>query len=438
MDTGITTVATNWGTMACFRRLCCRFCRIFSSPKCTRFYSVLLLVTIAFIYYNLFFFLTTNHLENPDFVGVNKCPACYGTSMCQEFSHGYLSLTSYSRMRFLDIVNVKNVFYGWHQKLNSDVILKRLGHNKELDSFDRDICKNAGAGVKCDVAKSIFKTKFSRVLETEMLTIADAEGLSDVVRCPSERLLERITAKFMEYIPAKTPKKDWKMMLMTTLAINPEPIMYMIFPKSEGWPFPQYYGACGRFIVQDYVGKPLKSYFQKDWMTRLDLAFQVMRIAEKLTNNDQGYGLYMTDVSPENFAVNEKGEVFIIDAENIIVVDKQKIKTDGKPLWDQQHQSFHDECKSHPGCLSFSSELLCKRHSSDHNYYAICHGLLANTPGKPDESTGLLHDPPEHLLEREELIRLIAECEMPSQQNGRYDAMQQLLQLLAKLTKRKN
>ena len=55
--------------------------------------------------------------------------------------------------------------------------------------------------------------------------------------------------------------------------------------------------------------------------------FQVMRIAEKLTNNDQGYGLYMTDVSPENFAVNEKGEVFIIDAENIIVVDKQKIKT---------------------------------------------------------------------------------------------------------------
>ena len=52
-----------------------------------------------------------------------------------------------------------------------------------------------------------------------------------------------------------------------------------------------------------------------------------MRIAEKLTNNDQGYGLYMTDVSPENFAVNEKGEVFIIDAENIIVVDKRKIKT---------------------------------------------------------------------------------------------------------------
>ncbi len=180
------------------------------------------------MYYNLFFFLTTNHLENPDFVGINKCPACYGTSMCEEFSNGYLSLSSYSRMRFLDIVNVKNVFYGWHKQLNSDVILKRLGHNTELASFDRDICKNAGAGVDCDVAKSIFKTKFSRVLETDKLTITDTEGLSDVVRCPSERLLDRITTKFMENIPANTPTRRWKMMLMTTLAINPEPIMYMV------------------------------------------------------------------------------------------------------------------------------------------------------------------------------------------------------------------
>ncbi|XP_038049996.1 divergent protein kinase domain 2A-like [Patiria miniata] len=420
--------------MAYCRRLCTRLCLACSSQKCLRFLLILLVVIGASIYYNLFFFLTTNYLEDRDFVGVDKCPACYGTSMCHEFNHGHLSLSSYSRMRFLDIVNVKNVYFGWHNEKNIDVILKRLGHDTELASFDANLCKNAGAGQDCDVAKSIFQTKFSRVLETTSLEVAHVEGLSDVVRCPSERLLERILMMYRDHVPGQSLSKDHKLMLMTMLSVNPEPIIYTIFPHSEGWPFPQYYGACGRLIVEEYVGKTLGSYFHSDWSTRLDLAYQVMKIAEQLTNNDLEYALYMTDVSFDNFAVNKDGRVLVIDAENIIVVDKRKIKTDAKPSWNERHQSFHDECKSHPGCLSFSSELLCKRHSSDHNYYATCHGLLAKNSEWAGTKGGLLHDPPADLPEREQLNTLIAECEKPSQRNGRYDAMQQLLQLLSELT----
>ncbi|XP_022088058.1 deleted in autism protein 1-like [Acanthaster planci] len=420
--------------MAYWRRICARLCMAFSTKNCLRVFIVLVLVTAASVYYNLFFFFTTNYLENRDFVGVDKCPACYGTVMCHEFSHGHLSLSSYSRMRFLDIVNVKNVFFGWHNEKNVDIILKRLAHDQELASFDASVCKNAGARRDCDVARSISQTKFSRVLETRSLEVAHVEDLSDVVRCPSQRLLERIWMMYKDHVPGNSLSNDQKMMLMTMLAVNPEPIIYMIFPKSEGWPFPQYYGACGRLIVEEYVGKTLGSYFNADWSKRLDLAYQVMKIAEQLTNNELEYALYLTDVSFDNFAVNKDGRVLIIDAENIIVVDKRKIKTDAKPSWNERHQSFHDECKSHPGCLSFSSELLCKRHSSDHNYYAMCHGLLAQNSEWAGTKGGLLHDPPANLPERERLIGLIAECEKPSQRNGRYDAMQQLLQLLSHLT----
>ena len=51
-----------------------------------------------------------------------------------------------------------------------------------------------------------------------------------------------------------------------------------------------------------------------------------MQIAEKLTYNEEEFGLYMTDVSFDNFAVNEEGKVFVVDAENIIVVDRRQIK----------------------------------------------------------------------------------------------------------------
>ena len=51
-----------------------------------------------------------------------------------------------------------------------------------------------------------------------------------------------------------------------------------------------------------------------------------MSIAEQFTYNDDEYGLYMTDVSFDNFAVDEHGKVFVVDAENIIVVDRKQIK----------------------------------------------------------------------------------------------------------------
>lgn len=53
---------------------------------------------------------------------------------------------------------------------------------------------------------------------------------------------------------------------------------------------------------------------------------QVLQIAEKFTDNDLGYALYPTDITLENLAVTDKEEVMFIDAENILVVDREQIR----------------------------------------------------------------------------------------------------------------
>lgn len=99
------------------------------------------------------------------------------------------------------------------------------------------------------------------------------------------------------------------------------------FPSDEGWPFAKYLGACGRMVAVNYVGEELWSFFNAPWEKRVDLAWQLMEIAEQLTNNDFEFALYLLDVSFDNFAVGPRdGKVIIVDAENVLVADKKLIK----------------------------------------------------------------------------------------------------------------
>jgi hypothetical protein len=56
------------------------------------------------------------------------------------------------------------------------------------------------------------------------------------------------------------------------------------------------------------------------------VAFELLKLAQELTHNDEDFALYITDPSWENFGVDASGKVRILDAENIIVVDKIAIQ----------------------------------------------------------------------------------------------------------------
>ncbi|XP_009323404.1 PREDICTED: deleted in autism protein 1 [Pygoscelis adeliae] len=206
------------------------------------------------------------------------------------------------------------------------------------------------------------------------------------------------------------------------------------FPSDEGWPFAKYLGACGRMVAVNYVGEELWSYFNAPWEKRVDLAWQLMEIAEQLTNNDFEFALYLLDVSFDNFAVGPRdGKVIIVDAENVLVADKRLIRQNKPENWDVWYESKFDDCDKE-ACLSFSKEILCARVTVDHNYYAVCQNLLSRHATWRGTSGGLLHDPPAEIAKDGRLEALLDECANPKKRYGRFQAAKELREYLAQLS----
>ena len=59
---------------------------------------------------------------------------------------------------------------------------------------------------------------------------------------------------------------------------------------------------------------------------QVDLAYQLFQVADNFTNNDLQFALYHTDLGYDNIVVSPQGRVVIVDAENVIVVDKQLVE----------------------------------------------------------------------------------------------------------------
>ncbi|PWA18177.1 hypothetical protein CCH79_00004135 [Gambusia affinis] len=206
------------------------------------------------------------------------------------------------------------------------------------------------------------------------------------------------------------------------------------FPSDEGWPFAKYLGACGRMVAVNYVGEELWSFYNAPWEKRVDLARQLMDIAEQLTNNDFDFALYLLDVSFDNFAVGPRdGKVIIVDAENVLVADKRQIKQDKPENYDVWYESRFEEC-DREACLSFSKEALCSRVTVDHNYYAVCHNLLSQYATWRGTTGGLLHDPPAHIAKDGQLEALLDECTKPKKRYGRFQAAKELREYLTRLS----
>ncbi|KAM8770424.1 divergent protein kinase domain 2A [Rhynchonycteris naso] len=385
-----------------------------------------------------------NELADRRFLQLNKCPACFGTSWCRRFLNGQVVFEAWGRLRLLDFLNVKNVYFAQYGEPREGgrrrVVLKRLGSQRELAQLDQSICKRATGRPRCDLLQAMPRTEFARLNgDVRLLTPEAVEGWSDLVHCPSQRLLDRLVRRYAETKDSgsfllRNLKDSERMQLLLTLAFNPEPLVLQSFPSDEGWPFAKYLGACGRVVAVNYVGEELWSYFHAPWEKRVDLAWQLMEIAEQLTNNDFEFALYLLDVSFDNFAVGPRdGKVIIVDAENVLVADKRLIRQNKPENWDVWYESKFDECDKE-ACLSFSKEILCARVTVDHNYYAVCQNLLSRHATWRGTSGGLLHDPPSDVAKDGRLEALLDECANPQKRYGRFQAAKELREYLGQLS----
>jgi hypothetical protein len=368
------------------------------------------------------------NIKDPKTLDVFKCPACFGEGLCPAFLSSNVILTNWTRFSLAKVVNAKNVYYGLYK--DKHVILKKLGHDRELTRLDKTICQKAnrdqGDANSCDkVGNNI------RILASLWMT-KDQTLVFDLVKANLDKDIETFgctkSQDLMDFLFKRTQshKGHLKAEHFLTLAfLNPEPIILMSFPAEEGWPFPTYYGSCGRFAVMEDAGRPLTAFFTRPWNTRARLALQVLQMADKFTQNPTNLGLYLTDWLPENFAVSDDLQVKLVDLENIILVNQTRIKAVKAPGWNVDHHSVAFGCGEGKACFSYSIEDLCTHQTSDHNIFGACQGVLGGD---------LLAGVPEAVKVEFPLVeRLISECAWPSQPGGRFEAAKQLVEILKQI-----
>uniref|UniRef100_A0A8U7P4N2 Divergent protein kinase domain 2A n=1 Tax=Corvus moneduloides TaxID=1196302 RepID=A0A8U7P4N2_CORMO len=210
--------------------------------------------------------LQRNELSERRFLQLNKCPACWGTSWCRKFLNGQLRLESWGRLRLLDFFNVKNVYfarYGEPREGSRRVVLKRLGSAQELADIDTKICRRATGRGRCDLLQALPATEFASLNgDVRLLTPGAVEGWSDLVHCPSQRLLDRLVRRYAETKDSgsfllRNLKDSERMQLLITLAFNPEPLVLQINLRT---------GTCGTkaslmTVIKKLVCPSLKRFF---------------------------------------------------------------------------------------------------------------------------------------------------------------------------------
>jgi len=85
---------------------------------------------------------------------------------------------------------------------------------------------------------------------------------------------------------------------------------------------PKYFGACGRIIIEEYIGLPLSDYYDKPWIQRVKITSSLLNAAYLFTFKNERFGFYLTDISVHNIAIDHENVAKFIDLENIIIVDK--------------------------------------------------------------------------------------------------------------------
>ncbi|TEA42069.1 hypothetical protein DBR06_SOUSAS23010012 [Sousa chinensis] len=267
------------------------------------------------------------------FLGLDKCNACIGTSICKKFFKEEIRFDNWlaSRLGLIpdDLpsypVNYSDDFKTWRP-----VEISRLVSKHQNEISDRRICASAAAPKTCSIERVLRKTRrFQKWLQAKRLTPDLVQGLpSPLLRCPSQRLLDRVVRRYAEVADAGSIFMDHftdrdKLRLLYTLAVNAHPILLQIFPGAEGWPLPRYLGSCGRFLVSTSTS-PLQEFYGAPADQAADLAYQLLGVLESLRSNDLNYFFYFTHVDVDMFGIFNNGHLFIRDASALGVIDRQE------------------------------------------------------------------------------------------------------------------
>ncbi|CAD5125690.1 DgyrCDS13897 [Dimorphilus gyrociliatus] len=409
------------------------FRRFKNLPRPLQFAFTLSLGTSALIYASVMLWYFSNDLTNPTFLGMDKCNACYGKKLCRSFLRGDFVLKGVSGVRVFDHVNIQNVFYAVANN-SIPVVLKKLAHNSEFRDIDTKICTLSGLRYNCDLDLALSRSKPYN--EPQLTTYSLENYFTRSMPCMSQRLLDYLQQHYDDDLTDFRVYKDARKRFIYTFSVNPEPLIIKAFPYTKGYPFPKAYGACGRYLVTENAGTRLADYYNAHWIKRIDIAWQLMKIADKFTKgSSENFKFYWTDCSYENIFINNKGKVVIVDLEDIIIIDTAKIEREKKAGdFDTKYSLKFTECKSGYGdCVEYSTESLCTQKEADLNYYVICRNLLSSYANHHLKPRGFLHDLPSNIEQEYKIKGLLEDCANPTKPNERWIIKDKILQVLKEI-----
>ena len=153
----------------------------------------------------------------------SKCPLCYGKSLCNKLKSFKLESTVLSDDTYLfhSLFNVKNVYFATFNYFQR-VVVKKLAHNDELNEFD----KFEKTCAKTDSQKCISKILHSKYKFLSPHTFSPQMMNIEFATCFSDRLVDWMSKNYKEN--ESTDRKLTDMSLLTTLMINPEPILLQV------------------------------------------------------------------------------------------------------------------------------------------------------------------------------------------------------------------
>ncbi|KFV83715.1 Deleted in autism-related protein 1, partial [Struthio camelus australis] len=301
------------------------------------------------------------------FLGLDKCNACIGTSICKKFFKEEIRARRDlppGGKKQLPPASAQVHPFGYSRLVTGGYEYSRLDSGSSSSLMEADSQAEEGSG------------GYGRWESKHLCSLFPfCQGLSSpMLRCPSQRLLDRIVRRYAEVPDAGSIYMDHltdrdKLRLLYTLSVNSHPILLQIFPDVEGWPFPRYLGACGRLVVSAST-RPLRDFFGAAPEVAADLALQLLAVLRSMGTNDLNYFFYFTHVDAGTFGVFSNGHLFIRDASMLGIIDKEE----GSQLTDYQQ-----EYKDIFSCLTVdcqSAVVSCNSIREKQSLVMVCQELL--------------------------------------------------------------
>ncbi|XP_075054273.1 divergent protein kinase domain 2B [Mixophyes fleayi] len=335
--------------------------------------------------------LKSSYNFGKSFLGLDKCNVCIGTSACKKFLKEEIRfqnwLAPHLQLPSDDLQNYSGNYSDDGENWRP-VEISRLSSKSQHDLADRRICSFFSKRKSCSIEGILRRTeRFQKWVTAKRLTPDLVQGLPvQFLRCPSQRLLDRIIRRYAEVFDAGSvymthlSDRD-KLRLLYTLSVNAYPIVLQIFPGAEGWPFPKYLGSCGRLFVSTST-QPLTSVNISAPDVAADLAYQLLQIIHYLSNNDFNYFFYFTHIDGGTFGTLSDGRVFIRDTSRLGIIDMLQ----GKSSNDRTNEHIDIFSCLYSECPPLFSS--CTNITEKQNLVLVCKDLLPHLiSGKFPNST---------------------------------------------------